>query len=434
MKEFIYATLTLFSLSAVAGTTSGQTIGISNYDSVKKDLPPDHYSILFDPGLTMRSGVESIITIHKGVASIEEKILGTTWFNESTILGKAGGISSRLAKYLFLDLPVDYFSVILSHEYFGHGARYREFNIRGIRYGYDFPPPYGPGGGYAINNKSLQVSYQDLISIWTGGVEIHSIINRDLGMRWISINKMSYREASQYFWSFQVYMNYIQNTNEDINDGTVDNDIRAYIRLINSEKVSVAPSTLLMSVKDLKSKTLINVANPFVFYSIYSIIKTYLLGGDSNNKVPSFKFGNIQYLPVLRTGITPFGVEYHLESYLRFKRMSSMIDIRYGDQTFYSDWGGIGAYMRNIYYNKILSIDTNFDLWKQPGLLFGSDQAERKGTGLGFAFSGRCNYNLANGKIPVAVVLELGYKSTGFLEGYYLNSSPIFRFGISFSK
>jgi hypothetical protein len=434
MKEFIYATLALFCLSTIAGTTSGQTIEVCNPDSVKIDKPPDHYSIVFDPGLTMRSGAESIITIHKGIASVEDKFPGTSWFNESTILGKVGGISTRLVKYWFIDLPVDYFSIILSHEYFGHGARYRELNIRDIQYGYDFPPPYGPGGGYATNNRSLQVSYQELISIWTGGVEIHSIINRDLGMRWISTNKMYYREASQYFWSFQIYMNYIQKTNEDINDGTVDNDIRAYIRLINAEKVSTEPSILLMSVKDLKSKTLINVANPFVFFSIYSIIKTYLWGGDSYNEVPSFKFGNIQYLPVFRTGITPFGVEYHLESYLRFKRMSSMIDIRYGDQTFYSDWGGIGAYMRNIYYDKILSIDTNFDLWKQPGLLFGSDQSERKGTGLGFYFSGRCNYNLVNGIMPVALMLELGYKSTGFLEGFSLNSSPIIQFGISFIK
>ncbi len=406
----------------------------STSDSIRSDqqrVNQIYYPLLYSPSLNMRSGAETITSIHKGLTVLEDNLISTNWFSESNILGKTGGITVRLAKYVFIDVPVDYFSIVLGHEYFGHGSRYREFDIKGIHYSFMSPPPYGLGGGEASKDGALPVSYHQLISIWTGGIEIHRLINKNLSLRWIAKNEMNYREASQYFWSFQILWTYLQDTKEDIFDGTSDNDIRAYIRLINSKAVYTNPGIIKMSVKDLKSKMMINVVNPFIFYSLYSIIKTYLWNGNKSNEIPTINFGDVNYLPSLRAGLTPFGVEYHLDNYFRYKEMASLINIRYGDQTFYDFWGGIGLLVQNVYSPSKLSFDINVNIWNQPGFKFGNDQAEIKGEGIGGAFSIRGYYNFPNNKFPISAMVEVGYKSAGFLEGYALDSSPIFALGIA---
>ncbi len=430
MKTRIYLLLIFLLFSSKAFSQKDNVLTDStagNSSAINKSYLP----ILYSPGLGIWSGEETINSIHTGVTYFEDKYIGTRWFPESNVLGKAGGVTARLAKYALLDVPVDYFSVVLGHEFFGHGARYREFNIEDIHYSFMLPPPYGKGGGESSKNGALPVSYQELLSIWFGGVEIHPGINKDLSLRWISRNEINYREASLYFWSFQILISYIQDTNEDLFDGTSDNDIRAYTRIINAQAVYTEPDNIKMSVKDLKSKMMINAVNPFLVYSLYSMIKTYLWDGNQSNEVPMISFGDVKYLPGFRAGLTPFGVEYHLDNYIRLKDIASLIDIRYGDKTFYSAWGGAGILVQNIYKPQNFTFDANLNIWKQPGLKFGNDKAELKGKGIGGAFSLRGYYDFPNTKLPISAVLELGYKTIGFLEGYSLDSSPIFALGLA---
>ena len=393
--------------------------------------PRTYLPLLIDPGLTMRSGSQNIITFHKGLALTEDKLIGTSWFSESNILGKTGGVLGRFTKYIFIDTPVDYFSIVLAHEYFGHGARYRELNFDYIDYGFDMPPPYGPGGGEASLNSSKPISKHELMAIWEGGVEIHSIINRNLSLRWMTTKEIDYREASLYFWSFQIMMSYIQDTNEDLGDGTKDNDPRAYVRIINSNAGYTDVANLKMSVKELKSKMIINAANPFVFYSMFSILKTFMWDGDKSNAVPTISFGAVNYLPGLRAGLTPFGVEYHFENYFRFNNKVSLVDISYGDQTFFDSWGGIGVFIQNIFEANNSSFDLHCNFWKQPGIKFVRIPSESKDSGFGAAFSVRGYFDFPNSDFPFLAVLELGYKSTGFLEGYDLDAAPILMVGFA---
>ncbi|MEZ4762856.1 MAG: hypothetical protein R3C26_06530 [Calditrichia bacterium] len=53
-------------------------------------------------------------------------------------------------------------------------------------------------------------------------------------MRWMANEEINYREASQYYWAQQIMMDYIQKTDEDLTNGTTDNDLRAYVRIINA--------------------------------------------------------------------------------------------------------------------------------------------------------------------------------------------------------
>ena len=176
---------------------------------------------------------------------------------------------------------------------------------------------------------------------------------------------------------------------------------------------------------------LVNVANPFIFYSLYSIFKSYLWDGSISNGVPVISFGSVDYLPGLRAGLTPFGIEYHMDNYLSFNKMSALVDISYGDQTFHDSWGGVGVHIQNIYSPENFSFDLSINVWNQPELKFGYNPAEIKGGGIGGAFSVRGYYNFPGIEFPLAAVLELGYKSVGFIEGYELDSSPIFMIGLA---
>jgi hypothetical protein len=141
--------------------------------------------------------------------------------------------------------------------------------------------------------------------------------------------------------------------------------------------------------------------------------------------------GAIQYLPSLRTALTPFGPEYHLENYFRVKNRTSLVDIRIGDETFYNNWWGLGLIVQNIYSNNKLSLDINLDTWKQPKLGLGSHFKSTNNNTMGAAFSVRGFYKITHTQYPVSIVTELGYKSAGFLQGYNLNASTIFLIGIS---
>lgn len=393
--------------------------------------PRTHLSLLYDPGFSMISGAEDILTVNYALTRGEDALLGTRWFREDNLLGKSCGVIARFAKYALIDVPVDYFSVVAAHEYVGHGARYRELGFSNVDYGFDAPPPYGKGGGEAsVLITGNVISNDELLGIWQGGMEVHQLINRQLAIRWMSSNEIQYRDAFLYFWSWQIRFAYIKGTEDYLPSVTSDNDPSAYIRILNKENGFADPAHPQLTVKELKSMVAFDLANPFVVFALYTGLKTYLWDGNTAFDLPTIRFGQIDYLPLIRTGLTPFGLEYHLENYLRFGDVTSLVDVRMGDQTFHKSWGGLGVAFQNIYAHDEFSANVNLDVWTQPALRFDNIPGTSKGGGVGGAFSIRGYYDLNGTNHPLAAVIELGYKSVGFLEGYQFDTSPLFRIGI----
>lgn len=417
----MYASAKAAALDSVAADSSQE-----GHQSIRMYL-----TFLYDPGFTMRSGTENILALHHGIAQTEDALLGTRWFSEDTFVKKSGGALARFAKYAILDMPLDYFSVVLAHEYFGHGARYRELDIENVHYAFDLPPPYGKGDGEAsVSISGNTVSYHELLGIWQGGIEAHPMINQRLGLRWMATKEMHYREAMVYFWSWQTMFSYIQEATNDLTAAVSDTDPRAYIRILNRDNGYTDPSNPRLTVKGLKSRVALSLANPFIFFALYTGLKTYLRDGNTSFELSTIRFGEVNYLPLLRTGLTPFGPEYHLENYFRLGKNILLIDLRMGDQTFHTSWGGIGVAFQNVYSRGRFSTDAVIDLWRQPTLKLGGVPGVSKGGGIGGAFSVRGYYDFTDANRSLSAVLELGYKSVGFLEGYRFDASPVFRIGM----
>ena len=272
-----------------------------------------------------------------------------------------------------------------------------------------------------------------MLAFHSSGMEVQSLMNRDLCLRWIARGKIHYREASLYFFSFLLTFGYIEDEDLNENMGTYNSghDVADYLRLLNNHAGYSDVNNLLMNPEDLRNRNMINLANPFLFYALYTGLKGYIWYGNTSTKLPMISIKGIDYLPSFRMILAPFGPEYHLENYFLAKNTVFLLDLRIGDPTFYKSWGGIGLFAQNLYENKRFSLDAKLDIWKQPKIAIRDvDSIALKSKLMGGAFSLRGYYDLTSSQYPISAILELGYKSPGFLEGYTLDSSPIIMFGI----
>jgi hypothetical protein len=441
MKRLIFFLLVLSPLLVSAQTSDTEVLSpnvipnLKGTESSKTDSIPlatSYLSLLFDPGLSIRSGSESILLAHYGISRAEDKVLGTRWFSEDGFLKKSGGVLGRFTKYLLLVSPVDLFFILLSHEYFGHGSRYRELDLGKVNYHFEVPL-YGGGDSYAhISGWPRPMSDHELLTIWQGGFEAHNIINRRLNLRWVANRESHYREASLYFWTWQDRFQYIQGTTEELSANLTGSlyDPEGYTWFLNRHAGYDNPQNLLMTLSDLKKRNLVNLINPFLWYSLFVQFKTYIYDGNTNAGLPMLRLGSIYYMPSMRMNLTPFGPEYHLENYLQIRSLVSCLDVRIGDQTFYQDWWGLGMLFQNIYAKNRFSLDGNLDIWQQPKLEIEGNSFSSTDKGLGAAFSLRGHYDFTNSRYPISFIAELGYKSSGFLQGYVLDASPIILVGL----
>ncbi len=99
--------------------------------------------LLYDKEYSMSVGAENVLTLHKLSVELEHKILRPKLFEENTRLRKTAGISYRIAKTFLIDHAIDHWTLMLQHEVFGHGSRYRELGFEDNSYEFNALWPYG---------------------------------------------------------------------------------------------------------------------------------------------------------------------------------------------------------------------------------------------------------------------------------------------------
>lgn len=428
LRAFILLLL-IEQLSATAETTSSADTSLEEQSETAVFSPPRSL-LAIDRDLSMRSGVANLLTAHRLVSIGEDRLLRTNWWSEENLTGRITGIAGRYLKMALLDLPVDYFTVVLAHEYYGHGARYREFNITDIDYGYDRPPPYGNGGGWASASiNSGTITDTELLVILTGGLEVHQQLNESLRQRWVRSGTISYREAFLYFWSWQIGFNYVQDSVPLEQEIEHYNDPQNYIQILNRMNGYDDITALHYQLADLQTQMKVDLFDPFLFLAIYSQLTGYLWNGNPDSNMPMLTFGTVSYLPLLRTSLTPFGLAFHLDNYFQIDNRLLQVDLSLGDDAFYTRWGGIGIEVEQLVSLDSFDLDLRLAGWKQPRLDLSGESIEVGE--FGGAISLRGNYRQQWERLPLFLVIEAGLKSRGFLEGYTLERSPNFMFGIA---
>jgi hypothetical protein len=241
---------------------------------------------------------------------------------------------------------------------------------------------------------------------------------------------INYRESILYLYTANDLSAYILRTKYDLR-GKSGNDILNYLRVINTSEGYLLEDDYKLTLNDLARHAWINLLNPFQYFSLYAYFKTYLWAGDESWPIPMIKLWGIKYLPSFHLGLTPFGPEFYFENFMVKSDRIINLYFRYGDPTFHQFWG-LGATIINLVKSRRFSINARLDIWDQPSFFLGGEQITETRGGLGGAIQGTFYYRISKDKSLLHLTAQVGYKTSGFLEGEQLADGPSFRVGISF--
>jgi hypothetical protein len=167
------------------------------------------YAVVFDSYMTPAAGAEDLLALQHVLASVEDRWLPLKLGGESTRRGLAAGILYRTGKFIGLDVPQDHLLMVVAHEVFGHGARFRELGDGTIGYGFDAPIPYGSGDAFTRFSGRFPVSPLAHLNVSASGIEAQHVLADGIAARSAARGRLHYREAWLYFESRITGMTYI---------------------------------------------------------------------------------------------------------------------------------------------------------------------------------------------------------------------------------
>src|SRR5688572_19589953 len=157
------------------------------------------YTVVFDSYMTAQAGAQSLVTAQHVLAAAEDRWLPLKMGEERSRPALALGILYRAGKFIGLDIPQDHFLLVVAHEVFGHGSRFRELGDGRIRYGFDAPIPYGSGDAVTKFNGLFPISPLASLNVSAAGIEAQHVLADAITERAVTRGRLHYREAWLYF-------------------------------------------------------------------------------------------------------------------------------------------------------------------------------------------------------------------------------------------
>jgi len=386
-----------------------------------------NYQLMLDRHLSPEVGAENLITAHKIFTHFESKLLKSSLFDESNFGGKLLGITYRLTKNALIDFPIDYYTAVFQHEVFGHGYAFRMSSFRDIKYQINLPHPYGPGGGYArAILDSGRVTLDESSRIKSAGVEATGILAKRLNTKWMLSGKIHHRESLLHLLSFYDLRNYVNQTKEyNLSTG----DIAKYINTINNRYKVFEDGSQSLNIDDLDSRIKVNSFNTFHLLSVFVFFYDYLYEGNEEFDISFLKIKNVLWIPAFRYGLTPFGPELTVENYFKKHDDLSIVRFRIGDSPYDTPVGLGFTHIKRP--NHQLQFSVSADIWYQEPLIISkSDILNYTSEGIGGMLITEVDWFFKQ-SLPLGIHAEIGYKTSGFIEGHSLDSDVILRFGLS---
>ncbi|MEO6097165.1 MAG: hypothetical protein ABIW76_16405 [Fibrobacteria bacterium] len=387
--------------------------------------------LLWDKPISPVVGAEDLYSLHRALYSVEEDVFAPA-AGDSAESGAARDIPARILRFLLLDLPLDYMPMLIQHEAFGHGYRLYEASYRNVSYGLHLPPPYGDGHGFALGTDLRRsVSRDQAIAISAAGMEANDFFACTVRGKWMASGSMNNHEADLYLINAFNRSFYAARTRLSVLQDGYGNDIQEYLRLVNLRHGDGTLDGRPMDIEDVQLRMLVDVLDPFAFYALWTTLGEHLVHGRSRFVLPMPEISGIRFLPMAHAGLSPFGMEYYLETLAARESRTLSVTYRQGDpgsDPFYGlglDFGGLIDLAR-------LSADVRVEAWRQPRLRIGVYDAGELGETPEAMEPGFGLWTTLRTKTKIGLVLEAGYKTRGFVQGEPLEESLIIRSGISF--
>lgn len=400
-----------------------------------------HAGFLIDYHLSPGASATTFIGINRALAAAEDLALEKNPLN----ISEPWKIVVRSGALALVWLPVNYFSMLIQHEFFGHGVKYYEFGAKPYlafkEVPFNFPPPYGKGvispGPYDIpENFTKAKDYLTTVA----GIVAGDVFSDRLSLDWAQSDAIEGRLAFLYILNAQQTLGYTYL--RKVIDFGRGNDILTIQKTLNAflkGDQQDAPDAL--SDTYLNWAVFPNALDPISYWSFYALFEYARSGQDV--AFPWIHFHeNFSYLPVPRGVITPFGPAFYLNNYMKLFKRTFRLYAHVGSLASNS-YGGVGLEgtvwrwpflslggRAEIFSEPSLNLDANFHFadkeFKQlikADKLFGHNRIGA----LGLLCA---SYHFAG---PYSLNIEAGYKSRGYVPGERIANTFILRAGASVS-
>jgi hypothetical protein len=414
MRALLVAVVTLLGVSPATAQTS---------------VP---YSVVFDRYMTPAAGAQDLVALQHVLATAEDRWVPHRFGTESSRPALALGILYRTGKFVALDVPQDHMLMVVAHEVFGHGARFREMGSGRIGYGFDPPIPYGSGDAFTRFNGRFPRSPLSHLMVSASGIEAQHSLADAIAEQAVARGRIHYREAWLYFESRLTGMTYILTATPHSSEG---HDVASFLETF--EQACTSPCSPLTR-RYVQRRALFALADPLLFYSLYGVTASYIGNGDITAPMPLIPIGRgHRLLPSLGYALAPYGAEWSVRAAFqsdtraqnRQRRLTNVV-MRIGNTGATTTWG-VSARMADVMRVKALRVGANVDVWRQPDL-FADHTSDPLETGAGAT---------ATVTLPLPAFLRspwsdliqvtAGYKSQGYVPGEQLSGGAVFRAGMT---
>lgn len=405
-------------MTRVVGALAAISMVLHGAQAEAQPLP----TAIADADMTAVAGSAVIDLAATLVGRAEDSILPPRLFEEGSAWRRSAGVSYRFAKLFALDVPQEDWLRVANHEVFGHGARLRERFSGPIRYSLGVPPPYGSGGGSTSFEFDREPTVEELLAITVGGMEANNVAAGRVGLRAIRQGETTYRDMLRYLLGRLDSVGYIVSTDDELEEEG--HDVSDFIRTLRA----VTGSDL--TADDLRRRAIVGLADPMLAYAVYGVAVSYLWRGRTNVAVPTFRVGEVRYLPALRFQLTPFGTEWVLDNtFVRAGRVTR-IAVRSGEAPGARSFGA-SVHQDSLWTWRQAGVDGDVHAWHQPRIL--DDGGIQRSTGVA-AFATASFPLDAKWVRWATIVVQGGYKTRGFIEGEPLGSGAVLRGGIGLAR
>ncbi len=378
---------------------------------------------------------------------------------------------------------VDFFVIselltIINHEALGHGFRLREAEVGKAKISLFSAVPKDPTRLTYLKNKLSAAEFtQKEISVHIGGIETSDILAKTRTLNFLRRNRISPNDAFLFIKSMFDGIKYIQGAsdsgrtlqnviqlatvaqNSTNNPSTMQllkiqmlnyddsqfirrdsnsfptnvytmwlddylDDIQNYVFKINE----LYGGKKALSVNKLQNLNFLNHFDPFIYYSGYYLAVEYIIKGNLQWKYPMIPLGkNIGYLPGFKLILTPYGPEKQFINYIRYYNNSYRFYFIYG-KTLTKKSYGLGCDVNPIGINYHFAIGGKIYLWKQPELF--TQKPINATEKFGVLLQVNTEYKIHK---KISTLVNLGYKTKGFIQGAVLENSIIAELGLRLS-
>lgn len=399
----------------------GTVYAASKHGNSNKNI---HYSFIFDPYSSSYTSASCLISTRSLLNRLDDMLIDKE--QEKSFWVKWPNL---VVNNLFNDL-----FMLWQHEVNGHGFRGRSFGKSIVGYGLEdmwggaipsiIVPMLTPVNGFGafttpdFDPDKLSIDEELL---WTiAGNEANTVLANEMVLKNFKQGKLDYRDYNLFCKAFTNLLGYLIVT-DLVQDG---DDIVHYLKRLNNKYGSDS-----LSLTDLRWGAIVFFLNPIVYNAVWSFY-AYAFNNEKELNIPCLSWDSVTYMPIIRMGLTPFGMAYYLENYVGYQDKTLFVSLQAGKLPGQAKYfGGIGGKTDGLYQYKRYALDLVANLWHQPELLLKDTDTVKDGNRWGGMLGIHNKFQISD---YLSLHGALLYKSTGFLEGVVAQGGFIWQAGISF--